>query len=150
METFQFDPSVWGPHYWFFLHTISHAYPLHPNQVTKRKYYDLIMNMPLFIPNHNMASYFSEILTLYPVTPYLDSRESFIRWMIFIHNKINIKLGYKEIQHEHAIDLYCNEYLPKPKYLSNKLKKNKRYIVTGIIIVLGISIVIANGYYTVK
>ena len=33
------DPSVWGPHYWFFLHTISMTYPYHPNAVTKKKYY---------------------------------------------------------------------------------------------------------------
>jgi len=37
-----FEPDVWGPHYWFFLHTIAHSYPESPNAVTKRKYYDLI------------------------------------------------------------------------------------------------------------
>ena len=32
----KFDPNVWGPHYWFFLHTIAESYPLHPNDVTKK------------------------------------------------------------------------------------------------------------------
>ena len=32
-----FDPDVWGPHYWFFLHTIAESYPIHPNSVTKKK-----------------------------------------------------------------------------------------------------------------
>ena len=50
IEHEKFDPTIWGPHYWFFLHTISHTYPLYPNEVTKKKYYDLIQNMPLFIP----------------------------------------------------------------------------------------------------
>ena len=44
------DPTVWGPHYWFFLHTIAMAYPIRPNDVTKKKHYELIQNMPLFIP----------------------------------------------------------------------------------------------------
>ena len=28
-----------------------------------------------------------DYLDQYPVTPYLDSRESFIKWMYFIHNQ---------------------------------------------------------------
>ena len=34
----RFEPNVWGPHYWFFLHSIAHSYSSHPNEVTKRKY----------------------------------------------------------------------------------------------------------------
>ena len=36
------DPKIWGPHYWFFLHTIALNYPLYPNDISKRKYYDVI------------------------------------------------------------------------------------------------------------
>ena len=50
LEEEKFDPEVWGPHYWFFLHTVSHTYPLHPNSVTKRKYYDLIKKPAITIP----------------------------------------------------------------------------------------------------
>ena len=44
------DAKVWGPHYWFMIHTIAISYPLRPNAVTKKKYYDFIQNLPLFIP----------------------------------------------------------------------------------------------------
>ena len=83
------DPKVFGPHYWFFLHTIALNYPIYPNAVTKKKYYDFIQNLPLFIPIEKHATDFSKLLDEYPLTPYLDSRESFVRWMHFIHNKIN-------------------------------------------------------------
>ena len=40
------DPTIWGPHYWFFLHTIAMTYPIRPNDVTKKKYYELtILNI---------------------------------------------------------------------------------------------------------
>ena len=81
-------PSVWGPHYWFTLHTIAIAYPQYPNEVTKKKYYDFIQNLPLFIPIENIGNTFSKMLDKYPVTPYLDSRDSFMKWVHFIHNKI--------------------------------------------------------------
>ena len=45
------DSKIWGPHYWFVLLTIAISYPIHPNDVTKKKYYELIQNFPLFIPN---------------------------------------------------------------------------------------------------
>ena len=38
----QLDPKIWGPKYWFVLHTIALTYPDTPNSVTKKKYYDLI------------------------------------------------------------------------------------------------------------
>lgn len=105
-----FRPEVWGPHYWFFLHTISHTYPQNPNQVTKRKYYDLIQNLPLFIPEPKSAKYVSELLDSYPVTPYLSSRESLIRWMIFLHNKVNVAMGKEEMGVMDAVSKYYAEY----------------------------------------
>ena len=86
------NPKIWGPHYWFFLDTVAMTYPNHPNAVTKKKYYEFVQNIPLFIPVENMASEFSKLLDKYPVVPYLDNRESFILWIWFIHNKINEKL----------------------------------------------------------
>ena len=128
-----FDPTLWGPHYWFFMHTIAHGYPEHPNQVTKRKYYDLIQNMPLFIPDAEIGNRFAELLDKYPVTPYLDSRDSFIRWMNFIHNKINTILGKPEISYLASLDLYKSYYKPVPLLLSEKFKINKQYIYLSFI-----------------
>ena len=57
----KYNSEVWGPHYWFFLHTIADSYPNVPNDVTKRKYYDFIQNIPMFIPNSDIANNFSQI-----------------------------------------------------------------------------------------
>lgn len=103
-------PEVWGPHYWFFLHTMSHTYPLHPNDVVKRKYYDLIQNMPLFVPDAASATYLSELLDKYPVTPYLTSREALVRWVIFLHNKVNTALGKQEKGVQDAVEEYYRRY----------------------------------------
>jgi len=129
-----FDPDVWGPHYWFFLHTIAESYPKNPNDVTKRKYYDFIQNMPLFIPIEEMGNKFSEILDRYPVSPYLDNRDSFVRWVHFIHNKFNVLLGKREITLPQALDNYRNEYKPKPVSLSEKLNLKKHYIHLAVIL----------------
>jgi hypothetical protein len=107
------DPKIWGPHYWFVLHTIAITYPKTPNNVTKKKYYDLIQNFPLFIPIEEIGNTFSKLIDKYPVTPYLDSRESFMKWMHYIHNKINLALLTPELTMEEALTSYYNNYKPK-------------------------------------
>ena len=123
-----FDQNEWGPHYWFFLHTIAEAYPLAPNEVTKRKYYDLIQNMPLFIPIAEMGNKFSEMLDKYPVSPYLDNRDSFVRWVHFIHNKFNVMLGKNEVLFADALEQYRAEYKPKPVYLHERIHIRRQYV----------------------
>jgi len=131
------DPKVWGPHYWFVLHTISLQYPTMPNETTKKKYYDFIQNLPIFIPDSEIGNQFSEYLDKYPVTPYLDSRESFIKWMNFIHNKINIKLGKPIISIDEGIHQYYEQY--KPKEQQNMEERRKRnQIIFGSISLVGI------------
>lgn len=130
-----FDPTIWGPHYWFFLMTLALSYPETPNSVTKRKYYDFIINLPLFIPNHEIGNRFSELLDKYPVSPYLDNKDSFIKWVHFIHNKVNVSIGKEEISYQTAINNYLDEYVPKPLYLYEKMKMNKYYIFIFFIIV---------------
>lgn len=128
-----YDPEVWGPHYWFFMMTLAVSYPENANAVTKRKYYDFVVNLPLFIPDAEIGNRFSGLLDKYPVSPYLHSRDSFIRWIHFIHNKVNHSLGKEEISLTEALDNYYKEYTPRPvtKYDHVKWKK---YAVVGIFI----------------
>lgn len=129
-----YDPDIWGPHYWFFLFTIAQTYPKMPNAVTKRKYYDFVMNMPLFIPDPEVGNRFANMLDKYPVTPYLDSRESFIKWVHFIHNKINYMLGKEEITLLESLEKYKALYRSKPVYLSYKMNIKIQYVHIALIL----------------
>lgn len=121
-STVYLDPEVWGPPFWFFLHSLTITYPEHPNEVTKRKYYDFINNLPIFLPKG--GNQFAEMLDLYPLTPYLDCRESFVRWMVFIHNKYNHILGKPPMELMEALDHYYESFY-SPTY-----KEEKRIIFT--------------------
>jgi hypothetical protein len=107
-----------------------------PNAVTKRKYYDLIQNFPLFIPNEEIGNKFSDMLDKYPVTPYLDNRDSFVRWVHFIHNKVNVSLGKLEISLPRALELYRENYKPKAIILSERINMRKHYIYSVLILTL--------------
>ena len=135
------DPEVWGPHFWFFINTVALNYPNNPNDVTKKKYYEFIQNLPLFIPVEEIANDFDKLLQLYPISPYLDSKKSLVEWVHFIHNKINEKLEKPKIS---LNDFYSNYYEKyKKKDLQFKeFQKWRREILYAVFIIGGLGIII--------
>ena len=138
------NPEVWGPFYWFVLHTIALTYPANPNEVIKKKYYDFIHNLPLFLPVSTIGNQFSVLLDKFPVTPYLDSQPSFVKWMHFIHNKINETLNKPEITMEDAMVKYYEHYKPKIVKDNEEKRRREKYVFLGII---AICIIISIYFY---
>jgi hypothetical protein len=130
------DPDIWLPHVWFFLRTTAHSYPEYPNQVTKRKYYDFIQNLPLFFPHEKVSNLFSHMLDKFPITPYLDNRDSFFYWIHFMENRMNRLLGKEEETHFQHMDNYYREYEPKVLVVSRRFHIQKKYIVSVVIFVM--------------
>ena len=139
------DADIWGPKYWFFLHTAVMNYPDTPNEVTKRKYYDLISNMPLFIPDPKSSKSFVALLDMYPITSYLESKASLTRWTHFIHNKINRKLGKREPTYEQFMsDYYEKYYVTQKSPCALKQNTKKRDCILLIILVSFVAILLCN------
>jgi len=130
------NPNVWGPKYWFFFHTITLSYPNYPNSVTKKKYYDFVQNIPMFLPVEEIATYFSKLLNEYPVQPYLDNRESFIKWFWFIHNKVNEKLEKPVISLNEFYIKYYEQYKSTNAKLIQYYKIRQKIIFVILIILL--------------
>ena len=75
---------------------------------------------------------FNDLIDTYPVTPYLDNRNSFVRWVHFIHNQINIKLNKPKITLKDALHNYYLLYVPEKKPFWDKSK----IIFTSILVFL--------------
>ena len=144
MSSVYLDPKIWGPHYWFFIHTVAMTYPIRPNAITKKKYYEFIQNLPLFIPVETIGNDFNRLLDEYPVTAYLDSREAFVKWMHFIHNKINEKLEKPKITINEFYFRYYEEYKPKDIKLKEYYRWKEKIIYT--LIVMGATTLIVYLY----
>lgn len=137
------EPKIWGPHFWFVIHTIALTYPHNPNEVMRKKYYDLIQNLPLFLPVEEIGNTFSQYLDKYPVTPYLESRTSFVKWTHFIHNKINVSLGKEELTMEEAMSAYYENYKSKADNSLDERKRREKFVFAGIlftVVVVGIAL----------
>jgi len=135
------NPEVWGPHFWFVLFTISMHYPQRPNTVTKKKYYEFIHNFPLFLPSEKIGNNFAKLLDKYPVTPYLDSRMQFMKWVHFIHNKVNEHLDKQEIGFYDALELYYKHYEPKDMIKKKRARLRKKNIDISILVIMSLLVI---------
>ena len=89
-----------------------------------------------------MGNEFSKLLEQYPIITYLDSRDSFIRWMHFIHNKINEKIEKPKVSLD---DFYVGYY---EKYKPTNLKLLEYYkIKEKVIYIFVVLLIIATIYY---
>ena len=127
--------KIWGPKFWYVLHTIAFNYPKNPNNVTKRKYYDTVMNIPLFLPCQEYGNNFSRLLDKFPVSPYLDSRESFIKWTHFIHNKVNEENNKPRLSYRDFIEKYTKRQLVDD---SNNTTSKNIIITSGLLIIIAL------------
>jgi hypothetical protein len=139
------DPKIWGPHYWFVLHTIALSYPAKPNEAMRKKFYDFYQNLPLFIPIEEMGNNLAKFLDKYPVTPYLESRQSLVRWTHFIHNKINKALGSKHMTLEESMTAYYENYKPREVKDQEERKRREKIVLAAFILAIAL---VAGYLYT--
>jgi hypothetical protein len=97
------------------------------------------------MPDSRIGNKFSELLDKYPITPYLDSRDSFIKWVHFIHNRVNKMTNKAEISLTQALKEYYYNYKPKAIKIQEELRYRQK-LVFFLILVGGI----VGVYYLYK
>lgn len=118
------NPEIWGPHYWFVIHSIAMNYPNNPNAVQKKDHYKFVQSLPQFIPDLKSSNNFINLIKLYPVLPYLDSRKDFVKWTHFIHNRVNEDLGKDLISLNDFYSNYYDTYNIDERNMKNKNNKS--------------------------
>ena len=124
------DPTIWGPHYWAVLHTIAISYPDHPDAIQKKVVYRFVNNLPALMPPGEWTSNFKRLLDKYPVAPYLDQKNDFVRWTNMIHNKVNESLNKPLTSLDQMIAEHIHRYAAAPYQLS-MIQWNKTIAITA-------------------
>lgn len=88
-----FQPAVWGPGLWLFLHTISFNYPEVPSSVDKGNMLRFLKSLSEVLPCKTCSDHFKRHLSQDMDASVLSSRETFSKWLFDFHNKVNARLG---------------------------------------------------------
>jgi hypothetical protein len=102
------DPAVWGPHFWFTLHTSALYYPLEPSKIVMNAIKNRIMAIPYELPcdvcrPHALAfieKHYDNLDTI------VSSRENLGKFYLDFHNHVNRRYGKPEWTYEKLINFY--------------------------------------------
>ena len=106
------DPKIWGPYFWFTLHTITLSYPDKPSYENKRHYNDFFIGIQNVIPCPKCREHYKSHLSNYPISTALDSKEHLVTWLFNMHNIVNESLGKKKMEFADFQEKYRRIYSP--------------------------------------
>lgn len=104
------NPQVWGPSFWFVMHTVSLNYPDDPSYTDRRTHYDFYHIIRDVLPCVMCRQHYTELLEQFPVQPFLDSKTSLVSWVVMIHNQVNKRLDKPMIDREEMLANYQQVY----------------------------------------
>ena len=135
------DSQIWGPYFWFTLHTITLAYPEKPSYEDRRHFHDFFLSLQYILPCKLCRQHYQQHLREYPVSAHLDSKESLVKWCFFLHNKVNYSLGKPHFSYEEFRDKYMRIYSPTiiQKVINKEnIKKYHKFKLFILVILLGL------------
>ena len=104
---YNFDPKHWGKAGWKLAHYISLAYPDNPTKEEQESMYMFFKYFGLNLPCWSCRVHYNGHWKKLPLTDdILKSREKLIKWVIDLHNEVNISLGKPTMSYEDAINMY--------------------------------------------
>ena len=116
-------PNAWGPYGWNFLHYVTLGYPKNPNNDDKKNYKLFFESLKNILPCPKCAKHYEENLKVLPLTDeILDDKEKLIKWLIDVHNRVNVSTGKPEMEYSEARKSIERPYL----YYKNKNNKNNK------------------------
>jgi hypothetical protein len=95
----------WGPHAWKFLHAVSFAYPDNPSHMTKLKFLTFFKILRYVLPCATCRrgyTHESQDLSI----KVLQNKDTLSRWLVNVHNKVNIRLSKKVRSYDDIKKLY--------------------------------------------
>lgn len=132
------DPKIWGPHAWFFLHSITLAYPDNPSMYEKEDIKAFFNTLNKVLPCEVCREHFASHISQNPLTEsVLQSKKTLINWLINIHNEVNKMQNKPQMTYDDVIALYHGHY--SPSYI----------LIKVIVICLIVSITLITLYYVI-
>lgn len=146
------DPRIWGPPAWTFLHSVTLAYPDNPTETDRINYANFFNNLQPVLPCLKCSNNYLTHIQEDPVENHLTDKETLVKWLIEMHNKVNRLYDKPEVGYDKMLDQYKKMYSISnnnmfDKNITNYEKSNTNHILLFLFV---ISIVILIIIYVKK
>jgi hypothetical protein len=124
------NPEIWGHHGWIFLHSITLVYPDTPTKEDKENVINFFMNTGNVLPCYKCRNNYKKHLVKYPMNDtILKNRENLVKWLINIHNEVNISQDKPILNYEDVVKSFIHNK-------NDKLFEMYNLIIISLLIVL--------------
>jgi FAD-linked sulfhydryl oxidase len=107
------DPKIWGPNFWFALHTITFNYSVNPDEEEKERIRNFFNSLEYILPCKLCRVNYSHHIRQNPIENQLNSRKDLVFWLIDIHNMVNVQNNKPKLSYEQVISIYEKAYNKK-------------------------------------
>ena len=105
------DPKkVWGNSLWTYMHYAAMNYPDHPTEKDISEMINWLVTLPVTIPCNNCKGHYRGYIekAKSQLHTACSDKDSLFKFLVDIHNKVNVRLGKPEVSYEDAYKLYEN------------------------------------------
>ena len=135
-----FDPKLWGPHAWDFMHYITVGYPINPSDIVKKNAYNMFMSLKYLLPCESCRHNFTVHVDRRPLTDeILSSRDRLVNWLIDLHNDVNAAGGKKLVSYDYVLEKYINKKNDSSNFFCSI--DSRIYVVAGSLLLIIILII---------
>lgn len=105
------DPKVWGPSYWYTLHTCAAFYPLSASPIVAERMKNRILAIPYEIPCSNCRVHAINHIEKHrsSLDKIVSGRHELGAFYVDFHNQVNLRYNKPVWSYEKAYELYSGQ-----------------------------------------
>jgi hypothetical protein len=104
------NSKIWGPSFWFIIHSVAINFPDNPSEDEKRKHEIFFTSLQYVLPCEKCREHYKKNLRQHDLRKALESKKGIFDWSVRMHNEVNVSNGGKEWQPETVSAMYYRIY----------------------------------------
>lgn len=102
-------PHVWGRAFWVAMHSVSFTYPDKPSRDDRDHVISFLRNISHLLPCKACCAHFRNHLLTVDLERVASSRNNLVRFLVDIHNEVNVTAGKPTMTMDEVIEEYRRE-----------------------------------------
>ena len=135
------DARVWMPHFMFSLQSFAHSYADTPDAVLRKKYYQLLTDLPLALPDARWQAWFAHLFaTELPVQAFLADRDALDDLVYRVRCRVGEELDWPHVTFAQHQSAFYQRFRRAPVTVELSRTQHKLNVLLAIVIAVLIAL----------
>lgn len=108
------DARVWMPPFLFLLQMFAHSYADAPDPTLRKKYYQLLTDLHVALPDARWQMWYARSLDTLPVQAFLVDRHAVADWVHRLRSEVHLQLGWQPVSFSEHQEAFYRAFRPAP------------------------------------